>query len=223
MTTERGNRSSLRWRPAWPAHNLDQGDPRWQQLLRTRAPREVRNHRAGEPGPCREVLRLVQRGLRRGRPQRAREGADRAGRGARRPVPLLHRRVHEDVPREGLRSRADDGSGPRGLGHPGRLLAGPRRPDARARAARGNGGVTPPGDGRRRPRPREPGRGPQGNAQPPRPRLPARVDRGPAPAPRRARGYRAATSRRRSGPAAGPGSGRRRSRSSRSTSAASAT
>ena len=179
------------------------------ELLRARAPREVRNHRPGKPGPRREVLRLVQRGLRRRRPQRAREGADRAGRGSRRPVPLLHRRVHEDVPREGLRSRADDGSGPRGLGHPGWRLAGPRRPDARARTARGNGGVTPPGAGAARPRPRNPGRGPQGNAQPPRPRLPARVDRGPAPAPRRRCGYRAASSRRPSGPAAGPSSGRR--------------
>ena len=121
---------------------------------------------------------------------------------------------------EGRRSRADDRSGPRRGRDPRRGVARPRRPDARARAATPDGVVTPS----ERAPPISTGhrRGPQGNAEPPGARIAARVDRGAAPAPR----FAAAARRRfRRAPRRGgaPSSGRRRSRSSRSTSASSAT
>ena len=182
--------------------------------------------RPRQPRSRGEVLRLVQRGLRRGRPRRAGKGADRAGRRARRAVPVLHRRLHEDELGEGRRPRADDGGRARGGRHPGRGLARPRGADARARAARRDDASDPApraAGGRPRPRPREPGRGAQGHPQPSGARLPARAARGAAPAARdaaaRRRQLRGARSRR----AAGPTFGRRRSRSSRSTSAVSAT
>src|SRR5262249_9073417 len=91
--------------------------------------REVRRDRTGQQGACRQVLRLLRGGLRRGRAHRAGEGADRARCRARGAVPVLHRRLQQGVPRKGIGPRADDRSGARRLRDPRRLLARPRRPD----------------------------------------------------------------------------------------------
>ena len=87
-------------------------------------------HRRRQQGAGRQVLRLVRRGVRGRRAVGAREGAHRARGGARRAVPLLHRRLHAGVPQEGRRSRADDRGRARRRGDPRRRLARARRADA---------------------------------------------------------------------------------------------
>ena len=68
-----------------------------------------------------------------GRPDRPREGADRARRRARDPVPVLHRRLDAGLAREGEQSRGDDRGRPRVVRDPGGGVARPRRPDAQRR------------------------------------------------------------------------------------------
>src|SRR5690606_8092937 len=110
-------------------------------VLPPRAPPPLRRDRRGQPGPRRGLLRVLRQGLRGRRPHGPREGAHRAGRLARRPVPLLHRRLHGRVAGEGGGPRADDGGRPRGLRHPRRRLARPRPPDDGPREGAADVGV----------------------------------------------------------------------------------
>src|SRR3989449_2599534 len=93
----------------------------------------ARRDRAGE-----NVLRVVRRGVRRGRAHGAREIARRPRGRARRAVPLLHRRVLEGCSGKGLQPRPDDGGGARRGGDPRRRVAGPRRADAEPRGRAGD-------------------------------------------------------------------------------------
>jgi len=65
-----------------------------------------------------KFLEYYIRRVRRRGSHRPREGADRAGRGPRRPVPVLHRRLHAGKPAERCRPRADDRGRPRRLRDP---------------------------------------------------------------------------------------------------------
>src|SRR5438093_4729008 len=93
----------------------------------------ARRARAGE-----KVLRVVRRGVRRGRAHGAREIARRPRGSARRAVPLLHRRILEGCSGKGLQPRPDDGGGARRGGDPRRRVAGPRRADAEPRGRAGD-------------------------------------------------------------------------------------
>ena len=80
-----------------------------------------------------KFLGVVHRRLQGGRADRAREGAHRAGRRARRAVPVLHRRLLHRMPGKGLDAGADDRGRARRGRHSRRRVAGPRRADAEPR------------------------------------------------------------------------------------------
>src|SRR3972149_2971923 len=98
-------------------------------LLQARGPREVFIRRGRGPGALEEVQRVVRRGLRRRGAHGAGKVPHRPCRSPRGTVPVLHRRVHAGLPREGLQQGADDRGGARRIGHKGRGFARPRRAD----------------------------------------------------------------------------------------------
>ena len=94
---------------------------------------QVRRHGQGRAGAVEEVPRLVRRRVRRRRAHRRARRPSSRWRCARGAVPLLHRCLHQGVPREGLQRRADDRSRARGRRHSRRRIARPRRADAQRR------------------------------------------------------------------------------------------